>query len=164
MPDMLVKLYELPELHPLLDKLERQGIVVRRAYPYELTPVRQFVARHFSQGWADELTGGFARQPVSVFLAQEGDRCVGFAGYECTTRDYFGPEGVLEEYRGRGLGKALLLCCLHALREMGYAYAIIGAAGPVEFYTQACGAIPIEGSTPGFYCHQRLQAEETPDE
>ena len=34
---------------------------------------------------------------------------------------------------------------------MGYAYGIIGAAGPVDFYVQAVGAIPIPDSSPGIY-------------
>ena len=58
---------------------------------------------------------------------------------------------VLEEERGRGLGRALLLATLHAQREQGYAYSIIGGVGPAEFYAKAVGAVLIEGSTPGVY-------------
>jgi predicted N-acetyltransferase YhbS len=53
--------------------------------------------------------------------------------------------------RGKGVGKALLLACMHGLHDEGYAYAIIGGAGPTEFYGKAVGAIPIEGSVPGVY-------------
>ena len=53
--------------------------------------------------------------------------------------------------RGRGIGKALLLTALEGLREIGYAYGIIGGVGPAEFYAKACGAVMIEGSTPGIY-------------
>jgi hypothetical protein len=49
------------------------------------------------------------------------------------------------------LGKALLMKSLEALREDGYAYAIIGGVGPREFYANACGAIEIPGSDPGIY-------------
>ena len=58
---------------------------------------------------------------------------------------------ILEDYRGQYPFRANSSLC-------------VGAAGPVEFYTQACGAVPIEGSTPGFYRYQRVQAEEVPDE
>ena len=34
---------------------------------------------------------------------------------------------------------------------MGYAYAIIGGAGPVEFYQRECGAKLIPDSVPGVY-------------
>ena len=51
----------------------------------------------------------------------------------------------------QGIGKALLLACLWSLREMGYVYAIIGAAGPVRFYQKTVGAIIIPDSEPGIY-------------
>jgi predicted N-acetyltransferase YhbS len=57
----------------------------------------------------------------------------------------------MESERGNGVGKALLLACLHGLREMGYVYGIIGGAGPVEFYAKAVGAKVIEDSVPGIY-------------
>ena len=75
----------------------------------------------------------------------------GFAAYECTRRGFFGPTGVTPEARGKGIGKALLLASLYALRELGYVYGIIGAAGPVEFYQKTVGAIVIPGSEPGIY-------------
>jgi predicted N-acetyltransferase YhbS len=66
-------------------------------------------------------------------------------------KGYFGPTGVAESARGMGLGKALLFKALEALREEGYAYAVIGGVGPREFYEQACGAVEIPGSDPGIF-------------
>ena len=40
---------------------------------------------------------------------------------------------------------------LWGLADLGYAYAIIGAAGPVEFYAKAVGATVIPDSSPGIY-------------
>ena len=54
-----------------------------------------------------------------------------------------GPTGVAEKMRGRGIGTALLLACLYGLQDLGYTYAIIGGAGPVDFYKNAVGAIDI---------------------
>ena len=93
----------------------------------------------------------FARQPVSVFVATIQRELVGFAAYECTRRGFFGPTGVIPAAQGKGIGKALVLASLWALREMGYVYAIIGAAGPVRFYQKAVGAIIIPDSEPGIY-------------
>ena len=151
MPDMLVKLYELPPVEASIQSFRNQGIVVRRARPYEITPVRAFVEKHFALTWADEVSVGFASKPVSVFIAHRQDEILGFGAYECTSRAFFGPTGVLERERGRGIGKVLLLACLHGLAEMGYAYAIIGGAGPTEFYARSVGAIEIPGSVPGIY-------------
>lgn len=151
MPDMLVNLLRLPPARPALEELRRAGLVVRRARPWELTPVCGFVAEHFGRAWADEISVGFARQPVTVFVSLREGRLVGFAAYECTRKNFFGPTGVVEGERGRGLGRALLLASLRGLRELGYAYAVIGGVGPVEFYERAVGARLIPDSSPGVY-------------
>lgn len=147
MPDLLVNLLKLPSI-------ESEGVRefnVRRAQPFELTPVRRFVTDNFSPSWADEISVGFAHQPISVFVATIEREIVGFAGYECTRRGFFGPTGVASAARGKGIGAVLLLEALAALREMGYVYAIIGAAGPVRFYQKTVGAIIIPDSEPGIY-------------
>ena len=151
MPDMLVNLLRLPPVDAALEELRAAGVVVRRARPWELTKVRGFVRDNFSQAWADETSVGLTRQPVTVFVALREGRLVGFAAYECTRRNFFGPTGVLEEERGRGVGRALLLAALRGLRELGYAYAVIGGVGPAEFYERAVGARLIPDSSPGVY-------------
>jgi predicted N-acetyltransferase YhbS len=151
MADMLVRLYDLPEVDDRLAALEESGIVVKRAQPWEVSPLRRFIEDHFSEGWADESSAAFANKPITAFVAQDGDRMVGFAAYECTRRGFFGPMGVDEGWRKRGIGAALTLACLHAMREMGYGYAIIGAAGPEDFYAKCCGAEVIADSKPGIY-------------
>jgi GNAT superfamily N-acetyltransferase len=147
MPDLLVNLLKLPSLEQLND----EGVNVRRAQPFEITPVREFIEKNFSIGWADEISVGFANKPVSVFIATRDGRVIGFAGYECTGKCFFGPTGVAEDERRRGVGKALLIAALWGLRELGYVYGIIGGAGPVEFYREAVGAIVIPDSEPGIY-------------
>ena len=151
MPDMLVNLLKLPPADSVIDDLAKIGVVVRRAQPFEITPVMEIVEREFSIAWADEISVGFANKPVTVFIATFEGQVVGFAGYECTRRAFFGPTGVIEEMQSRGIGKALLLACLDGLRELGYVYAIIGRAGPVQFYESAVGAIAIPDSDPGIY-------------
>ena len=76
---------------------------------------------------------------------------LGFGCYDTTAKGFFGPTGVDEAARGKGIGAALLLVCLHALYADGYAYGIIGGAGPVEFYEKIVGAMVIPGSDPGVY-------------
>jgi predicted N-acetyltransferase YhbS len=151
MPDLLVNLQKLPPFEPLLNKLSAQGINIRRAQPFEITHVRQFIEESFSIAWADEISVGFAYKPVSVYIATRNATVIGFAGYECTRRSFFGPTGVIESERGRGIGKALLIASLWGLRELGYVYGVIGGAGPVEFYQEAVGAIVIHDSEPGIY-------------
>jgi GNAT superfamily N-acetyltransferase len=151
MPDMLVNLLRLPPRATGLEELRRAGLLVRRARPWESGPLREFVAGNFGSAWADEISVGLARQPLTVFVALREGRLVGFAAYECTRKNFFGPTGVVEAERGRGLGRALLLASLWGLRELGYAYAIVGGVGPAEFYERAVGARLIPDSSPGIY-------------
>lgn len=141
MPDMICPLFDLPPIAPHLERLRAHGITVRRPNPWEQTALRAFVEKHFTVGWADETSVAFSHQPVSAFVAlQEPKTIVGFAAYECTRRNYFGPTGVDPALQGKGIGTALFLAALHGLRDMGYAYAIIGDAGPVDFYRKVAGA------------------------
>lgn len=151
MPDMLVNLLKLPELQPSLNEMKAAGINIRRAQPFEITPVRQFIEEKFSEAWADEVSVGFANKPVTVYIATHNGSVIGFAGYECTRKAFFGPTGMAKSERGRGIGKALLVAGLWGLRELGYVYGIIGHAGPVEFYQEAVGAVVIPDSDPGIY-------------
>ena len=148
---MLVNLLKLLPLEPLLDELKEADVNIRRAQPFEIASVREFIEKNFSVAWGDEISVGFANKPVTVFIATSDGRVVGFAGYECTRKAFFGPTGVAEDQRGRGVGKALLIASLWGLRELGYVYGIIGSAGPVEFYQETVGAIVIPDSEPGIY-------------
>ena len=151
MPDLLVNLLKLPPLDPVLDEMSHAQIVIRRAQPFEISKVREFIEKSFSIAWADEISVGFANKPITVYVAVNEKEIVGFAAYECTRRSFFGPAGVVESAQGRGIGKALLLACLWGLRELGYVYGIIGHAGPIAFYQKTVGAIVIPDSDPGIY-------------
>jgi len=158
MPDMLVKLYELPDLEPCLEGLSKAGITVRRTMAYEKEQVVGWVREQFGLRWAGECDVAFSNHPVSCFIATDNGEILGFACYESTCKGFFGPEGVLEENRGSGIGAALLFSCLHAMAAMGYAYGIIGGVGPTEFYSKVVGAVEIEGSDPGVY-RDRLKVD-----
>ena len=151
MTDMLVKLYELPPLEPALERARQSGVEVRRALAAEKHVVLAWIAEKFYPHWVSECEVAFSRQPNACFVAVEAGQVVGFACHDATCRNFFGPTGVDESQRGRGIGAALLLACLHAMSEQGYAYGIIGGVGPAEFYTRIVGAIEIPDSTPGIY-------------
>ena len=148
---MLVRLYDLPDAAPLVRNLQNQQILVRRIRAFEKHTLAAFIAKHFSAKWVSEAEVATCRQPTCCFIATREREILGFACFDVTARGFFGPTGVAESARGLGIGKALLLCALEALREQGHAYAIIGGVGPREFYAKACGAIEIPGSDPGIY-------------
>jgi GNAT superfamily N-acetyltransferase len=151
MIDMLVRLYDLPDSASSYATSAENGVTLRRARAFEKHTVSTFVRTHFSEKWVIEVEVAMTRQPITCFIATKDKEVLGFACYDTTLRGFFGPIGVSESARGMGLGKALLFKSLEALRDLGYAYAIIGGVGPKEFYAKACGAIEIPGSDPGIY-------------
>lgn len=153
MPDMLVKLYELPSLDPTMQVMEERNITIRLGIPPEKHVVLDWIREHFSEAWVSEADVAFAHKPSTIYLAIEQDtqRLVGFGCFESTCKGFFGPTGVHPDFRGRDIGKALLLACLHGLSNLGYAYGVIGGAGPVDFYKKSAGAIEIPDSSPGIY-------------
>ena len=157
MGDMLVRLYELPDVRQRVEALRGDGIVVRLAMPYEKTRLLAWVHSRFGEGWAGECDVALGNRPRSCYVAVAGGAIAGFACHDATCRNFFGPMGVAEEMRGRGIGAALLLTCLHAMAAAGYAYAIIGGVANGDIYRKAAGAVDIPGSSPGIY-RDRLTA------
>ena len=151
MADMLVRLYDLPDGAPVHRRLAEEGIVIRRAMAYEKRAVVSWVEERFSEYWACECEVAFTNHPISCYLATQAGKIAGFGCYDSTYRNYFGPTGVSEPARGRGIGAGLLLACLEAMRADGYGYAIIGGVGPRGFYAKVAGAVEIPDSTPGIY-------------
>jgi hypothetical protein len=162
MPDMLVKLYELPPLEPVLADQATKGITIRRAIAPEKHLVLEWVLQHFSAYWHSECDAAFAHHPIGCFLAVKEAALVGFGCYDATIKGFFGPTGVNSTERGLGIGKALLLACLHSMKWEGYGYAIIGGVGPADFYAKTVGATVIEGSTPGIYTGMLRKAKPHP--
>ena len=126
MMDMLVRLYDLPDIEEDLRRLEREGFLIRRPGAYERHLVADWVGRNFSPKWVSEAKVAFGRQPISCYIATREKKILGFACYDVTARGFLGPMGVAEEVRRSGLGTVLLVSALKGLRELGYAYGVIG--------------------------------------
>ncbi len=164
MTDMLVKLYDLPDFHPVRTDLMKQGVEIRQPFPSEKRFLVPWIQSNFSEIWAAECAAVIDRDPINCFIAIEKqpipqpnddpynlppERILGFACFDAIKKGLFGPMGVAEVYRDRGIGKGLLLACLHAMAAQNYAYAVIFWVGPAEFYARTVGAVPIAGSAPG---------------
>ncbi len=147
MADLLVKLYELKPKGVSLPS----GIFVRRAFAAEKRLVAQWVSKHFGERWASECEISFMRQPVACFIATNDFDVMGFATYDATARGFFGPTGVAEDARHKGIGRALLDAALQDMAAQGYAYGVIGATTSLDFYRREVEATEIANSTPGFY-------------
>ncbi len=151
--DMLVNLNRLPD-PPIMD-----SISLVRVQPPDRLNVLSFVEEHFSQGWASECGLALSFLPCRCMAAIRDGNPIGFCCYDATAKGFFGPIGILEEERGRGIGAALLIAALRAMREEGYGYAIIGWCDEAaEFYRKTVGAIPIPDSSPDQSVYRELFA------
>ena len=150
MPDMLVNLLKLPK-DDVETPLAKEGVIIRRAMAPDKFRVLPFVEKLSTVSAAGECDVCFSHTPISAFVATDGAKIIGYACYNATAPDFFGPTAVNPAYRGKGVGKALLIRALRALRDEGYAYAIIGGVGPIPFYEKSVGATVIPDSDPGVY-------------
>jgi hypothetical protein len=170
MADMLVKLYQLPEVAPLVAELKQKGIEIRQANPMEKSSIVEWVRHQLEPGWADEVEVAMNNRPITCYIATRKDpakkpgpgpydlppeQLLGLACYDATRKGMFGPEGISPDYAGAGVGQALLLTALHAMYMEGYAYAVAGwVTKERDFYFDTIGTVAatfIEGSEPGIY-------------
>jgi GNAT superfamily N-acetyltransferase len=159
MADLLVRLYDLPVFEAEA-RVAKAGITIRRAIPPERYFIIEWVRREFQDVWASEVSAGMSRMPVTVWIAERNGELLGFACHDTSAKGFFGPTGVAESARGKGIGEALLITTLKGMREAGYGYAVIGDPGPVEFYTKRLDALEIPGSKPGIYKGMLRKREE----
>ncbi|MDB4517044.1 GNAT family N-acetyltransferase [Crocinitomicaceae bacterium] len=158
---MLVKLYSLPDGDFFLRQSSQQQVSVRPAMSYEKEEVLNWVAYEFGEqarGWKSECEVAFSRMPIACWVALMDRKVIGFCCHDVTAKNVLGPIGVSADCRRGGVGRLLLLSALCAMRNQGYAYAIIGHVGPADFFRRCAGATPIAGSTPGFFPQPEMEA------
>ncbi|MED3442905.1 GNAT family N-acetyltransferase [Bacillus thuringiensis] len=122
---------------------------VRRTSPSDFDKLSRFVADEFGERWLQSVDYGFRtyNEKLPIYIAQQEEVIIGFACYDVVRgkKGLFGPMGIAKQNRVKGVGKELLHHCLYNMKQDGYEYAIIGQAGPIEFYERNCNAclIPI---------------------
>lgn len=145
--DMLIKLYP----SAAYSAADVAGAVVRKPIGPEHDAITHWVASRFGPGWASEVRVALTNRPVTLWIATRDELLLGFACFDATARGFFGPIGVDDSARARGVGAALLRACLHDMRAFGYGYAIAGGVGAPGFFERVAGAVEIAGSSPGLY-------------
>lgn len=106
----------------------------------------EFVGKNFSNEWSRTIECAFSQEEPSIYIAMNEEyEMIGFAAFDVyeNKKGYFGPMGVVLNKRAKGIGYSLLHHSLAEMKEIGYAYAILGGAGPIEFYEKACEAVVI---------------------
>ena len=74
MPDMLARLYNLPVAAPYIERATAAGFTIRRADPWDLPRMREFVAGNFGERWSAEAELAFAHTPITAYLAVKDNR------------------------------------------------------------------------------------------
>ncbi|MEK4499315.1 MULTISPECIES: GNAT family N-acetyltransferase [Bacillus] len=124
---------------------------VIKANASDFEQLASFVEAEFGERWLHSIEYGFRtyKENLPIYIAEQEEVIVGFACYDVVRgkKGLFGPMGTAKQNRVKGVGKQLLHCSLHSMKQEGYEYAIIGQAGPIEFYERCCNArlVPIMG-------------------
>lgn len=138
--DMIVSLkdYSFP-------KPQICNFTFRKAVQSDAASLKNFVEKEFGSGWLASIELGFLQGNIPVFIAFNEQEIVGFSCFDVVRgkKGLFGPMGTSHSKRIKGIGYTLLHYCLDEMKEIGYEYAVIGEAGPLEFYEKSCNAMVI---------------------
>ena len=104
---------------------------------YDRARALRFVTRTFGAIWRFEADKG-----ARIFAVEDGGEIAGFATQDANNKGlgFFGPTGVAQSHRGRGVGRQLVLASLADLRSVGYDRVVIPWTDAIEFYRKTCGA------------------------
>ena len=108
----------------LEQRLEREDhIIVRPLQTADLPAILPFIAQHFGWDWfrfAQEYLlelFGAGSDEICLIVAMQGDRVVGYCQQK---RERFGPIGVAEEARRKGVARLLVSRCLSVMLAKGF--------------------------------------------
>jgi mycothiol synthase len=116
------------------------GLDVHRLALDEYPSFSAWMQETWDVDWANEVSLVVGRDPVSCWVARDGNSFLGFAAYDTNRRGWFGPMGSNAAARGRGIGRTLLRRCMQDLLDRGEQGAEICWIGPEPFYREAVGA------------------------
>lgn len=139
--------YAMPQdVRGLIKTREAEGYSFRSATSSDLVELIAFANQKFNPDWGRAIREGILQGlPLNrIFVARHNAKLVGFClhgGYEGVP-ERFGPFGVDEEERGKGLGKILLHLCLSSMRAQGLHGAWFlwtGETSPAGYLYQSVG-------------------------
>ena len=100
---------------------KKAGYGYERVQPEDFDKTFDFVRQNFPNNtWAAEVKISFKLQPPSTFIARDAkNEIVGWATHSLYFPGSFGPTGVDESLRGKGIGTELFLSCLWDIKQNG---------------------------------------------
>ncbi len=138
--DASIVLFDYAPYRSREDRLAEEGISVRALRPDEIPLLLAFLREHTSPDWVREarelltdITRGLAAEAQLTVAVSGGvdagpagrpcDEGVEIVGYCQFRGEHFGPFGVREDFRGRGIGTVLLAKCLQTMKAHGHHHA-----------------------------------------
>jgi len=127
-------------------ELQAEGVTVEHYRPHLIPPLFRFLKAEFPGDWQRFARDAISRieqgdSPTRLWIAHDSDQVLGYSHFE---GERFGPIGVSQSQRGRGIGQVLMYRTLQAMRLQGLhtafflwsddrtAERLYGAAGFVE--------------------------------
>ncbi len=115
-----------------------------RVQPKDFDKTFDFVRQHFPLStWCDEVRFSFNLNPPTTFIAKDvNNNIVGWATHSQFFPGSFGPTGVMEALRGKGIGTELFLWCLWDIKqnELDICEIMWVTGDTVKFYSKVIGA------------------------
>ncbi len=102
-------------------KLVSEGLTFETFRPEHTLPLLDHLRECFPGDWQRYLRESMVRKTMGqfergeIYVATHEGRCLGFCQHE---NERFGPFGVDDKERGRGIGAVLLLKCLHGMKAL----------------------------------------------
>lgn len=102
-------------------ELKQEGCVVEHYRPHLIPALFRFLAAEFPGDWQRFAREAIARieqgdTPTRIWIAHQQSEVVGYSHFE---GERFGPIGVAQSQRGRGIGQVLMCRTLQAMRLQG---------------------------------------------
>jgi GNAT superfamily N-acetyltransferase len=119
-------------------RLRDVGVSVRRATRDDGPLLDAFFQQQFGPDWRLEAELSLRNDPPALHIAIKNRAIIAFSAHSTQNREwgFFGPMGTAEAARGLGVGRVLLLRCLHDLQLAGHKTSVIPWVGPISFYAR----------------------------
>ncbi len=123
---------------------KKEGYEYERVQPKDFDETYSFVKHQFPLGtWAEETLLSFKFNPPTTYIVKnDRNEIIGWATHSLFFPGSFGPTGVLDSLRGKGIGTKLLLWCLWDIKQNGLKMCEIMWVDEhnIKFYSKAIGA------------------------
>jgi ribosomal protein S18 acetylase RimI-like enzyme len=102
-------------------QLAAEGLSFEVFSPEHTLPLLDHLRECFPGDWQRYIRESMVRKTMGhferseIYVAMHGGKCLGFCQHE---NERFGPFGVDDKERGRGIGAVLLLKCLHGMKAL----------------------------------------------